>query len=237
MNVLSLGRSVLVAFLVVPGCAGGDNFKPAPGAAVTPDELDALIEAVVQERNLEVVSNFVLEPQVEGPNRLGCTDAGVEPCIVTSGPAGLPGRAIRLRDEEGNDISLSLQLAGDSQEAGEMVRGQTAALGLITTLNQRQMSAPEMTGSIGAGPCDHDVNHDDDMGCAWQERGAPGVGDTAEALRSDVVEGARFAFVAFAREDVIAMVSVRRHDAEKPDQLADDIAKAVDKQIKQALSQ
>ncbi len=134
---------------------------------------------------------------------------------------------------------MRIGLGIDSLEAGDWVDGAVTDWSFMETQTLRVVyetpSRPE--GFIG-GPCQYNVDRDADDGCAWQERGAPNVGDEARAMKSETLESTALSAVAFARENVFADIEVvARGDSDAPNHFADDIAKAVDKQIKLALSQ
>jgi hypothetical protein len=229
-------KTALVAVLLFVIACGGDPFQPAPGANVEPADLQSLIQAAVADQDLEVRNNLVLEPQQDDAGLPSCFDVEMGPCSAVEAPSSAPGHATFYEDDDGREIAVALQLAVDSQQAREFVQRQTEAMRSMETQAQRQMSAPSPSGPIASGPCDDGLDADEDSGCAWQSRRAPDVGDEAAALRSTVVADSGYAYVAFAREDVFAIVTIRQYEDGTPKTLADRIAEALDRQIKAALS-
>ena len=233
-----LRRTALVAVLLfVLACGTSDDFEPAPGASVELADLETLIQAAVQDRDLEVLNSMVLEPQEGAPAPQDCFNAVEGSCTAVEAPSDVPGHAVFYADEDGREIAVALQLASEPLQAQEFVQGQTKAMQSIETQAHRLMSDPSPSGPIASRQCDEHADADEDSGCAWQSRRAPDVGDEAAALRSTVVSGSGYAYVAFARQNVFAVITIRQYDSGTPERLADDIAESLDEQIKSALSQ
>jgi hypothetical protein len=203
----------VAVFLFLVACGGGDDFEPAPGAAVSVVEFEGLIEAAVGDLGLEQVKSI---PSPE-PSPTGHT--------------------VRYSDAENREVTVGLQRGIDAEDARELASLQADSLRSMETRVWRLLTAPTTDGPVTGGQCEEALDPNEDNGCAWQGRDAPAVGDSARSLRSSVVADSGFVFVAFARENIIAMVMVRQYENGTPGGLADDIAEALDEQIKRALSQ
>ena len=222
----------MAVFLFVLGCSGGDDFEPSPGASVAVDELDGLIDAAM--------TDFELERASFQPQPVADTDAGPSCFQVESGQCSLPsppGVVVSLLGDGGERVFVRLTLGIDSLEAGDLVQRAVTSRGHEATEMLRVVyeSAP-VPETRAFGPCRQSADWSSDEGCAWQERGAPDVGDKASAMKSDSLEATRLSAVAFARESLFADVQVITADGNVPNGLADDIAEALDEQIKLALS-
>ena len=232
---MTLRKAVLVtAFLVVLGCSGEDDgWEPAPGARVEESELEGLTAAAVSDFDLEwlITQPEPSENEDEGPS---CFEVETGPCRVSS----TPGLTAVLRDE-GHQVVITLRAGIDSLEAGDQVDAAMTSRRLASTRSLRLFyETPELIDGTPIGPCDFDAERESDQGCAWRDRTSPGTGDEGLAMNSETLEETAFSAVAFARGHVFADVQVvRRGDPSAPDGLADDLAKALDEQIKQALAQ
>lgn len=223
----------MTAFLVVLGCSGGaDGWEPAPGAMVEESELEGLTAAALSDFDLEwLITQPEPSDEDEGPS---CFEVETGPCRVSRPP----GLTAVLRNE-GHQVVITLRAGIDSLEAGDQVDAAMTSRRLASTRGLRLFyETPELIDGTPIGPCDFDAERESDQGCAWRDRNSPGAGDEALAMNSETLEETAFSAVAFARGHVFADVQVvRRGESSAPDGLADDLAKALDEQIKQALSQ
>ena len=233
----ALERTALGAVLLLAAaCSGSDDFEPAPGASIEVADFEGVISTAMAEMDLQELNSIPLEGEEFEEPRPSCFEVEVGPCSVGDPEPNPPGHAIRYHDSEDREITVTLQLATDALHAGDLVEGQTGSLLSIETQAWRLMAAPPPHGQVASGPCDTEVDPDEEQGCAWQDRGAPGVGDSAGALQNNVVTDSGYAAVAFARHYVFAVVMVRQYESGTPGGIADDVAEAVDEQIKAALS-
>ena len=234
--VAALRRIALAAVLLfVLGCSeGNDRFEPAPGASLELGELDRLLDAALVD--------FDLQREPIQPQTLPDNGGGYSSCFeVESGPCSVPrapGVVVSLRGENGALVLIQLMLGIDAMEVGDLVQSATQSRRLEATETLRVIyeSAPVPETRV-TGPCDQSADRTSDEGCAWGRRDAPNVGDEARAMKSDSLGFTRLSAVAFARESLFADVQVITADGDVPNGLADDLAEALDEQIKLALSQ
>lgn len=223
----------MAVLLLVVACGDDEEFEPAPGATVEAAQLDGLIDAALADFELER-SAVQPEPMPDGDAGPSCLQVEVGSCTFPRPP----GVTVSLQGDDGARVFVRLVLGVDSLEAGDLVQRaeQSRRLEATETLRIFYESAPVPESRI-VGPCRQGSDWSSDEGCAWQERDAPDVGDEATAMKSDSLEVTRLSAVAFARESVFADVQVITTDGDLPNGLADDIAGALDEQIKLALSQ
>lgn len=223
----------MAVLLLVLACGGeGDGFEPAPGAALDQDELEGLMDAALADFDLQKRA-VQHEPLAQARGGLSCFEVESGPCSVPRPP----GLAAAFEGNDGTRVLVRLTLGLDELEAGDLVDQAIVSKGHEATAMLRTVyESKQLPGSFVSGPCDEQADGDSDEGCAWQERDAPGVGDQARAMKSVTLETTRLSAVAFSRAFVAAEVDVVAVDGKVSDSLADDIAEALDEQIKAALS-
>jgi hypothetical protein len=229
--------ALLAVFSLTAACGGDeDNFEPPPGALVEAGELEALIAHALSGLGLEI---GMVQP-IPHPQDVD----GYQSCFETqsAGPCRIqraPGLSVAFRDEGGLAGRITVQLGVDHLEAGDLLGSAMVSRSLTTTETLRVFVAGTVPpGRVVGGSCDPEAGRDSEDGCAWRERGAPKVGDDALAMSVEVLETDAFSAVAFNRGHVFAEIEVGRQGSrDVPDAVADDIARALDEQIKRALSQ
>lgn len=220
LPVMIKGTAIGAVLLFMVACSSGDGFQASPDATVAPDDLPVIAAAAVASFSLEErFAELTGIVQGDGPSQpLGWTG-------VYTGEAGPDGRG-----------RVSLYLGMDAQEAGDMLAAAQADLARLSTGALRLFTSGSDE-SFGAGPCDHAADRRTDDGCAWRDRSVPAVGDEAAALSSDVVPNLRLSAVVFRRGPVMAHVEVQSRSALQSERVANQLAAALDEQIKERLSQ
>lgn len=229
-----LRRTALAAVLLFAvACGGGDSFEPAPGASVQESDLEALVREVVHRFDLQWSNAWAYPSPEEMANRPSCFEVESGPCSIPRAP----GLAVALYREDSADVLVRVTLGIDMEEAGDLQRAGVTSRRHVESRLLRVLYEPASElGSMPSGPCDRDADRAADEGCAWQERGAPKVGDRVAAIKSDSLERGGMSAVVFSRGHIAVDIEVIEAGSGPPDRLADDLAKALDEQIKLALS-